>query len=63
MHQLQAEAQAGFQADEAEGRGLELQVLFQGGMRGVVAGDGVQGAVLETRFDGGLVARRCGAAG
>ena len=55
MHQLQAEGERSFQANEAEGRGLELQVLFEGGMRGVVAGDGVQRAVFETRLDGGLV--------
>ena len=57
VHQFEAQAQGGFQADEAEGRGLELQVFFQGGVGGVVAGDGVQGAVRQALLDGGHVGR------
>ena len=56
-----SEGQRGFQAGDTKGGALELDFLLVEGVRRVVGGDGVDGAV-ENAFDQGLRDRRPSAA-
>ena len=52
MDQPEAHAQGGLEADQAKGRGGEFHVLFHDAVGGVVAGDGVDGAVSQALHNG-----------
>src|SRR5450631_960330 len=41
------QGQSGFQAGDAETGSFEFDLLFVGGVRGVISGDGVHGAISE----------------
>ena len=43
-----ADGQAGFQAVDAEGGMIELALFFMRGVRGVIRGDEIDGAVFQT---------------
>src|ERR1700730_6535883 len=52
------ERQCSFQAGNAESGAFEFDLLFVSGMRGVIGGDGVDGAVGERDDNGFAVGRR-----